>query len=394
MALQRVKLAEEHVEALKRSGEHAHDMRLQAQQHLEAFNALKAQNETAMWGLRDSHNQVIARFEADAKALRAAHAAELERVEARSAATVATLLSEMGELRRMVADLAASTSGRWYEIVAPAGPGAQRKFVVPREGAFPPPPPGYLRFDPAWAAASAAGTTFRYAVDPAFTAVRCARHNGVVGTEETFLTLRAAEPLPREPLVPQQLPIMTNASAAVPADLADAPRQLMFHEAQSDQTAPLCRFVVDGYGLMDDASPRPEIARCVVGFLPSTAVATPMRPIRELGGWHMALSNAGVSSVSGRWVPVAPVPGEGSGKGWATAQEVPSMPVGGGVEFTVDYAKSSVRAAFYSPQAVAAGFAASPFARMELRMIKPLPRDVVLYPAIHLFRSGQAVRFA
>jgi hypothetical protein len=251
-----------------------------------------------------------------------------------------------------------------------------------------------LRFDPAWAAASAAGTTFHYAVDRAFTAVRCTRHNGVVGTEETFLTLRAAEPLPRE------LPIGTNAAPGGFAELADAPGHLTFLETPSDQTAPSCRFVVDGYGLMDGANPRP--ARCVVGFLPSTAVATPTRPIRELGGWHMALSCTGISALSDRWMPVAPAPaaavpvtaGASEGRGWATTQDVPSMPVGGGVEFTVDYAKSSVRAAFYSPQAVSTGFAASPFARMELRMVKPLPCDVALYPAIHLFREGQAIRFA
>jgi hypothetical protein len=85
---------------------------------------------------------------------------------------------------------------------------------------------------------------------------------------------------------------------------------------------------------------------------------------------------------------------------YATTDEVPPVPAGSAVEFSVDYAAGTCRVAFYMPAAVAGGFVMAAHAKMELRFAatvagneadRPLPARIVptaagsgvaLYPAV------------
>jgi hypothetical protein len=91
---------------------------------------------------------------------------------------------------------------------------------------------------------------------------------------------------------------------------------------------------------------------------------------------------------------------------YATTSVVPPVPAGSVVEFAVDYAAGTCRVAFYTPAAVAGGFVAAPFAKMELRFAateetgdipaRPIPTlvGVELYPAAETDYAGAAWHFA
>jgi hypothetical protein len=98
---------------------------------------------------------------------------------------------------------------------------------------------------------------------------------------------------------------------------------------------------------------------------------------------------------------------------YATTNKVPPVPAGGAVEFAVDYSAGTCRVAFYTPAAVAGGFAEAPHAKMELRFVataagagsegRPIPArtvptaadsGVALYPAVLTLESGTIWRFA
>jgi hypothetical protein len=103
----------------------------------------------------------------------------------------------------------------------------------------------------------------------------------------------------------------------------------------------------------------------------------------------------------------------GDSSAYATTAEVPPVPAGSGVEFTVDYTAGTCRVAFYTPAAVAGGFVEAPHAKMELRFVateadadrgdghqkvpaRPVPTvadsGVELYPAASSYDAGAVWR--
>jgi hypothetical protein len=94
---------------------------------------------------------------------------------------------------------------------------------------------------------------------------------------------------------------------------------------------------------------------------------------------------------------------------YATTDSVSPVPAGGAVEFAIDYTARTCRVAFYTPAAVAGGFAEAPHAKMELRFVAtPQGKDhwgyllpehcepaapnsrMLLYPAVATTRFGNA----
>jgi hypothetical protein len=155
---------------------------------------------------------------------------------------------------------------------------------------------------------------------------------------------------------------------------------------------------------------------CYLGFLPSHYVcagaAAAVIPVADdcvisgYGGWYIIIFPAQVGGISDGWTALEP-----SGGAYATTSEVPPVPAGSAVEFAVDYAAGTCRAAFYTPAAVAGGFLEAPYAKMELRFVAttstvdddrtiparpvPTPTDsgVELYPAVATHDMGSIWRF-
>jgi hypothetical protein len=94
---------------------------------------------------------------------------------------------------------------------------------------------------------------------------------------------------------------------------------------------------------------------------------------------------------------------------FATADRVPMVPPGSGVELAVDFAKGTCRVAIYSPEAVADGFMGAPHTTLELRFVateakgdipaRSVPTaaaesQLELYPAVSTDLDGTCWRFA
>jgi hypothetical protein len=204
-----------------------------------------------------------------------------------------------------------------------------------------------------WYAASIVDTLFECdLIAPHYDRARCTAHHDPKGSGRvvsSYCTLRTTAPLPRPPSL----------------------------------VAAACTFVVTKY-----ASSNPGSAwACALGLIPSSIAATAKKGIGGLSGFginlHPTLSL--VSDVFGAWAALPDAE-------YATTAKIPPVPEGGAVRFMVDYAASTCRLAFYTPEAVAGGFAQPPYARMELRFNTPIPETVSLYPAVSVFRQGVEVR--
>jgi hypothetical protein len=353
-----------------------HALRLQQD---DAMHHLRTQGEVALRAAQAATSQArIDELTAAHGALKAAHAANICDLKASHAATVtaqtATITAQTAtitahaatitDLRAQVSELRALSTQR-YELVRPEARTA-REFIIPYSGPFPPsavlPPStdvsplprivGLGMFDPEWYAASIVGTTWQCDLNaPHYDVAHCTADDG-----RYLLTLRTDPPLPRD-----------SAGTVV------------------------CRFVIEAY-------PPDQHATCYLGLIPSSATPTPMWGIPDLGGWELYLSPPGphASRAGGTWAPMQPHQGRPlppDGSAYATTAQVPKVPVGGAVEFAVDYAANTCRVAFYTPEGVAAGIRQSaPFAKMELHFNKPLPPDVTLYPATSFEVRGQKLR--
>jgi hypothetical protein len=221
------------------------------------------------------------------------------------------------------------------------------------------------------------------------------------------LPLRGATPLPRH-----------------------APHSIATSAAAASSPLPSFCVIIEAYNNPQEGAATPQ--RCEIGFLPSHTSAgdpvavTPTRgfSITNYGGWLICVSpssglrlNAG--PVTNGWTPLQPRAGAAADVApadlstYATTAVVPKVPAGGAVEFSVDYAAGTCRVAFYTPTAVAGGFAEAPQAKMELRFVEtqagPLPHygdvparsnptasdsRVRLYPVVSTAHAGAIWRFA
>jgi hypothetical protein len=205
-------------------------------------------------------------------------------------------------------------------------------------------------FDTAWCADACSGNRWKAEIDP-MTSTR-ARVTHADGTRYT--TIRAAAPLPRR----------------VPSTGTTSQQQL-----------PSDRVVIEAYPTDIHA----KITRWWhLGFMPSHNFAdgTAVTPgngggITSYGGWYIQVSSIGYQLGDGAlligWRPLVPRAAAAAGAAaedvsdYATTDGVPAVPPGCAVEFAVAYAAGTCRVAFYTPAAVAGGFVAAPYAKMELR---------------------------
>jgi hypothetical protein len=177
---------------------------------------------------------------------------------------------------------------------------------------------------------------------------------------------------------------------------------------------------------------------CNVGFVPShtSTDCAPVAPvvghnIRRYGGWWIQVQPTALKPFDANhgWVSLPPGPAAAAAAAaaagdapaaadgtstYATTDRVPPVPAGSAVEFAVDYAAGTCRVAFYTPAAVAGGFAEAPYAKMELRFVAsaaevlpklgPVPARSVptaaadsrvqlqLYPAVAVGHAGAVLR--
>jgi hypothetical protein len=175
---------------------------------------------------------------------------------------------------------------------------------------------------------------------------------------------------------------------------------------KQQQELPSCRIIVERYS---------HDGGCNLGFVPShgicisagivaAVVAKQGFGIQRYGGWSIKVDKTHHGVHSRGWRGLLPR-GEST---YATTDSVPPVPEGGAVGFAVDYSAGTCRVAFYTPEAVAGGFAEAPYAKMELRFedapqneltpARPVPTapdsGVELYPAVETLYKGASWRFA
>jgi hypothetical protein len=142
------------------------------------------------------------------------------------------------------------------------------------------------------------------------------------------------------------------------------------------------------YRVIIEAYPTPNgdgDQTCNLGFVPShtytdgaPVTAVVGRGIYHYGGcWiqvqpakTLSLRIGAVSTVHG-WTPLRPraAAAHHDTSAYATTDEVPPAYAGSAVELAVDYTAGRCRVAFYTSAAVAGGFVAAPYAKMELRFV-------------------------
>jgi hypothetical protein len=312
--------------------------------------------------------------------LAASHAAAKEAIAALNAENASLKAQAASTLTEILAAVSTVTTGA-MEIL-PVRPDS-RQFVEWRMGGIPPPPPFVPRFDRAWCAAVCADG-WKADVDVAAGDMR------VMVTQKGLgdVTLRSATPLPRGP-----------SPCVGPGGRQQLPAYRVIVEAHND----------DGW--------------CRLGFVPShhthggiataAVAATPQYGIHNYGGWYILVYAASAGNVHSTTLFSGWTVMTLADSAYATTNKVPPVPAGGAVEFAVDYAAGTCRVAFYTPAAVAGGFAEAPHAKMELRFVataagagsegRPIPArtvptaadsGVALYPAVLTLESGTIWRFA
>jgi hypothetical protein len=150
-------------------------------------------------------------------------------------------------------------------------------------------------------------------------------------------------------------------------------------QEQQQQQAPLPSYciIVTSYD---------ESNSCHIGFVPATALSgdvnTVIRGIPDCGGWYIEVAPETFHPVQPKlrsgWVPLRPenttdprngITSNRAFSAYATTAVVPPVPMGGAVQFAVDHAAGTCRAAFYMPMTVTGGFVEPPYATMELRFV-------------------------
>jgi hypothetical protein len=228
----------------------------------------------------------------------------------------------------------------------------RRQFATLHVGPVP-----FDEFDTAWCAA-ACGDKWKVDIDPVTHMRAQLTHIG------GYVTLRGAAPLPRR----------------VPSIVA-SPQQL-----------PSYRVVIEEYPTVFAEGKNTQW--CNVGFVPSHTFTdgAPVAPvmghnIHSYGGWwfqvtpqsHRALDES--ATLLG-WKPLLPratAAGDvavADTSAYATENCSPPVPAGSAIELAVDHAAGTCRVAFYTPAAVAGGFAEAPYAKMELRFVATDAEDV------------------
>jgi hypothetical protein len=333
---------------------------------------LEAQHAAKLAKIEFAHDAAMAAKDATVAA-KAAAIAEMERrfVELESAhtrtvaakdAAYANLERDHAALRaEVVAQLsvvhAAVTSKLALEIRPVRADGLQ--YATLHVGSV---PLDTFAFDNAWCAA-AAGARWKVDID----VLTPARAHVMQCFRRGYLTLRGATPLPRR------------------VSSTGAPLQQL----------PSYRLVIEAYPTPVDGKDFLN-----VGFVSSHAstdgaLVAPIvgHNIHHYGGWWFQVKPA-VSivlttdvSILG-WTPLAPRADVSSDddeedkdddtSAYATTVDIPEVPAGSAVEFAVDYAAGTCRVAFYTPAAVAGGFVAAPYAKMELRFVAT---DAAVVPA-------------
>jgi hypothetical protein len=346
---------------------------------------MKAQHAAAMI-LKDT---TIAKLEDAAITLQARHAADMKvkditiaKLEGAAAAMDARLEEMKAEnaalkaanaaLEAQVALLSAQTTAQLTDI---------RNGVAALQVLLPslPPPPllslASLTFDCNWCS-GACGTTWKVAFDAAKGVRAHVTHPG-----RGHLTLRSAAPLPRRPTLSAYRVVIETYSRSDSCYLGFVPSH-HHHQARAGAAA----------------------AAAVAAVTPSEG-----RHISEYGGWAVSVHAASAGAPTRGWTVMQPssrgAAGDALGTSdFATTTKVPPVAPGGAVEFAVDYAAGTCRLSFYTPEAVAGGFAEMPHAKMELRFVAtadparsvPTLADsgVELYPVVLTSTAGAIYRFA